>query len=532
MKLHKSILAIIFLSGILNTSCLKDLDIIPKDPNIITSATILDSPESYKQFLAKLYSTLSLTGQRGESGLPEITAPDEGTTAFLRGYWSAQEVTTDECINAWGDGGLVEYHGHLWSDQNSYVSLMYQRLFINISYCNEYIRSVNEKMGSLDGTLKNDVTRYLAEARFLRAYYYWCAMDLFGNVPFVTETDRPGAFSPKQIKRKDLFVYVEKELKDILPSLVDPGLNEYARADRAAAWALLSRLYLNAEVYTGQARYGDCITYADEVIKSGKFALHGNYAQLFLADNHQYRKEIIMPIASSGTNSRSYGDMTYVIHAAVGGSQDAANGYGIGAGGGWSGNRLTTAFVTKTFSDPSGATDKRALFYTNDQTLVITQPTVFTQGYLSAKFKNVTSTGALGSNTTFVDTDFPLIRLAEVYLNYAEATVRNGSGGDPVKALRLINDLKERAYGNTSGNISAQDLTVEFLLNERGRELYWEAHRRTDLIRFRKFTGGDMLWDWKGNVMNGTSTAANFNLFPIPASDLSVNTNLEQNIGY
>lgn len=532
MKLHKSLLAIIFLSAILHTSCLKDLDILPKDPNITTSASVLDSPESYKQFLAKLYATLSLTGQRGESGSPEISAPDEGTTAFLRGYWAAQEVTTDECINAWGDGGLVEYHGHLWSDQNSYINLMYQRLFINISYCNEYIRSVNEKLGSLDGALKTDVTRYLAEARFLRAYYYWCAMDLFGNVPFVTEADKPGAFFPKQISRKDLFVYVEGELKDILPALADPGLNEYARADRAAAWALLSRIYLNAEVYTGQARYNDCITYANEVINSGKFGLHNNYAQLFLADNHQYRQEIIMPIASDGANSRSYGDMTFIIHAGVGGSQDAANEYGIGAGGGWSGNRPTTAFVTRTFDDPSGATDKRALFYTNDQTLVITQPTVFTQGYLAAKFKNVTSTGALGVNTTFVDTDFPLIRLPEVYLNYAEATVRGGAGGDAVKALRLINDLRERAYGNTSGNIGSGELDLDFLLNERGRELYWEAHRRTDLIRFGKFTGGSLLWDWKGNVMNGTATPAHFNLFPIPASDLSVNRNLEQNTGY
>lgn len=532
MKLHKSILAIIFLSSILNTSCLKDLDITPKDPNIITSATVLDSPEAYKQFLAKLYSTLSLTGQRGESGLPEITAPDEGTTAFLRGYWSAQEVTTDECINAWGDGGLVEYHGHLWSDQNSYINLMYQRLFINISYCNEYIRSVNEKLSSLDGSLKNDVTHYLAEARFLRAYYYWCAMDMFGNVPFVTETDKPGAYMPNQISRKDLFTYVESELKAILPELVDPGLNEYGRADRAAAWALLSRIYLNAEVYTGQARYNDCVTYANEVFNSQKFSLHGSYSQLFLADNHKYREEIIMPIVADGANSRSYGDMTYVIHAAVGGSQDAANDYGIGAGGGWSGNRLTTAFVNNTFSDPSGATDKRALFYTNGQTLTITQPTVFTQGYLSAKFKNVTSTGALGANTTFVDTDFPLIRLAEINLNYAEATVRGATNGDAVKALRLINDLRERAYGNTSGNILAGDLTLDFLLNERGRELYWEAHRRTDLIRFGKFTGDSLLWDWKGNVMNGTSTSAHFNLFPIPASDLSVNTNLKQNTGY
>jgi len=532
MKQHRSFLIIILLTGVVATSCLKDLDIKPEDPNIITSASVLDNPEAYKQFLAKLYATLSLTGQRGEAGSPEISAPDEGTTGFLRGYWAAQEVTTDEAINAWGDGGLVEYHGHLWSDQNSYVKLLYQRLFINISYCNEYIRSVNEKLGTLDEALKTDVNGYLAEARFLRAYYYLCAMDLFGNVPFVTEADKPGAFSPQQIKRADLFNYVESELKDILPALSEPGANEYGRADRAAAWALLSRLYLNAEIYTGQARYNDCITYANEVINSNKFSLHANYAHLFLADNHLHRQEIIMPIASDGANSRSYGDMTFVIHAAVGGSQDAANVFGIGAGGGWAGNRMTTSFVTRTFEDPSGTTDKRALFYTDGQTLTITHPTVFTEGYLCAKFKNVTSTGALGVNTTFVDTDFPLLRLAEVYLNYVEATIRGGAGGNASKALTLVNALRERAYGNTSGNITSADLTLDFLLNERGRELYWEAHRRTDLIRFGKFTGADLLWDWKGDVMNGVATDVRFSLFPIPASDLLINNNLIQNPGY
>lgn len=531
MKLQKSILSIFLLSATLITACKKDLDVKPKDPKIISSATVFDSPESYKQFLAKLYATLSLTGQKGEFGAAEISAPDEGTTAFLREYWSAQEATTDECINAWGDGGLVEYHGHNWSDQNSYVKLMYQRLFINISYCNEYIRSVNDKMSSLDGTLKTDVSRYQAEARFLRAYFYWCAMDLYANVPFVTEADKPGAYLPKQIKRAELFAYIESELKAILPALADAGTNEYARADKAAAWALLSRLYLNAEVYTGQARYADCITYTNEILNSGKYALNASYPQLFLADNHKYRQEIIMPIACDGTNSRSYGDMTFIIHAGVGGSQDAANDYGI-ASGGWAGNRMTSSFVTSKFADPSGATDKRAIFYTKNQTLTITHPTIFTEGYISAKFKNITSTGAIGSNSTFADTDFPLIRLGEIYLNYVEATVRGGAGGDATKALKLINDLRTRAYGNTSGNISTAQLNLNFLLDERGRELYWEGHRRTDLIRFGKFTGSGLLWDWKGNVMTGTGTDARYNIFPIPASDLLLNTNLVQNPGY
>ncbi len=528
-KIQKYILFSLVTFGFL-ASCTKDLDTTPKDAKIITSASVFDDPAAYKQFLAKLYASLTLTGQRGEFGLPEITAPDEGTTSFLRVYWSAQEITTDECLNAWGDPGLVEYHGHIWSDANSYVKLMYQRLFINIAYCNEYIRSVNERIPSLDGTLATDVKRYVAEARFLRAYFYWCALDLYGNVPFVTEADKPGAYLPKQISRADLFDYVASELNAIIPDLADAGTNEYARADKAAAWALQARLYLNGEVYKGQPYYNECITACNNIINSGKFQLHPKYTDLFLADNYKWREEIILPIACDGTNTRDYGGMTFVIHAGVGGSEDPALGFGI-ASGGWSGNRYTTTFVNK-FADKTGNTDKRALFYTQGQEVEINQPTIFTQGYLSTKFKNITSTGAIGANSTFVDTDFPIFRLADVYLMYAESVLRGGTGGDNTQALNLINKVRERAYGDTSGDITAAQLNLNFIIDERGRELHWESIRRTDLIRFNLFTTTNYLWDWKGNVKAGKATDAHFRLFPIPSSDLFLNTNLVQNPGY
>jgi hypothetical protein len=515
----------------LATSCTKDLNTVPIDPLVTTSANVFNNPAAYKEALAKLYASLAISGQNVNFTESDIQAADQGTACFLREYWAAEEVTTDECINAWGDGGLVEYHGGIWSDNNLYVQLMYERIFINIAYCNEYIRDVDAKLGGLTGQLKTDVTQYLAEARFLRAYFYYCAMDEYGNVPFATETDLPGTFTPKQISRADLFKYIESELIAIQPLLVAPGQNEYARADEAADWALLSRMYLNAQVFTGAPRYTDCITYSNKIINSGIYSLNPSYADLFLADNHGLRNEIIMPVAEDGINTESYGDVTFIIHAAVGGSEDATNTFGI-ASGGWAGNRMTTAFVNKVFPDPSGNTDKRAMFYTSGQTLNITDPTIFTQGYLCAKFKNVTSKGVPGSNNTFVDTDFPLFRLSEIYLNYAEAVLRGGTGGDPVTALSLVNKIRERAYGNTSGDITAGQLTLNFMIDERGRELYWEMFRRTDLIRFGLFTGGSYLWDWKGNVQNGAATDAHLNLFPLPASDLLLNKNLVQNPGY
>ena len=518
---------------IMLSSCIGDLDQKPLNKQIVTSENVFDKPESYKEFLAKLYGSLTLTGQRGEYGKPEIPAPDEGTTSFLRTFWSMQELTTDEAITAWGDAGLMEFNGHSWSAKNGYVQLLYQRIFINIAYCNEFIREVEPRIGGLSADIQPDVTEYVAEARFLRALYYYYAMDLWGNVPFVTEADVTGAFLPKQIQRADLFAYIESELKTIIPVLVPAGENEYARADQAAAKMLLAKMYLNAEVYlgSGNKRYTECIAYCNEIIGAGKYSLNNSYSELFLADNDRLNNEIIFPVAEDGDNTRNYGGVTFIVHGGVGGSEDPDNGFGIAAGGWW-GHRMTDDFVTSKFSDPSGNTDSRALFYTDGQTLDINNVTVFTEGYLSAKFKNITSSGAKGKNGIFVDTDFPLFRLADVYLMYAEAVLRGGSGGDLSTALNYVNEIRNRAYGDDTGNIDNSQLTLDFILDERAREFYWEAQRRTDLIRFDKLTGDDYLWEWKGGAKNGVATQTQFNLFPIPASDIAVNPNLKQNTGY
>jgi len=203
----------------------------------------------------------------------------------------------------------------------------------------------------------------------------------------------------------------------------------------------------------------------------------------------------------------------------------------FGVNGGWAGIRTTSAFVEK-FPGMENSADGRELFYTDGQSLEIANISKFTDGYAIAKYKNLDSSGNPGSDTSgeFPDTDFPLFRLADAYLIYAEANLRGG-GGDAGTALGLINDLRERAYGNTSGNISGADLTLDFILDERARELYWECHRRTDLIRFGKFTANS-IWPWKGNVPGGTTTEAYRDLFPIPNTDLSANPNLKQNPGY
>ncbi|MFN2396512.1 MAG: RagB/SusD family nutrient uptake outer membrane protein, partial [Bacteroidales bacterium] len=362
--------------------------------------------------------------------------------------------------------------------------------------------------------------------RFLRALSYWHALDIFANVPFVTDEDPVGAFLPEQIQRADLFEYIEGELIDIQDLMAAPRQNEYGRADRAAAWMLLAKLYLNAEVYTGQPMYDKVIDLTTQIIDAG-YEIEDEYANLFNADNnpidHPDFNEVIFAIRYDGTDTQTFGGTNFIIHAQVGADM-SPSAYGVD--GGWGGLRTTPEMVSM-FEGGDG----RAMFYTDGQTLEIPDLGNFENGYAVVKFTNIRRDGSEGSRLDFVDTDFPMFRLGDVYLMYVEAHLRNG-GGDATTALGYVNELRERAFGDDSGNINSGQLTLDFILDERARELYWEGHRRTDLIRFEKFTGDDYLWAWKGNVQSGAATDAKYDIFPIPFSDTSANPNLIQNDGY
>lgn len=512
------------------TSCVKDLDTVPLNPKTITSATVFDNPDAYKSALAKLYAGLAVSGQTGPSGNPDISGIDEGFGQYLRGYWYLQELSTDEAVISWNDQTIKDFHYQSWDANDVFIKAFYYRIFYQVSLCNEFLRqTTDEKLDERNtpDNLRAEIKTYRAEARFLRALSYWHALDEFGNVPFVTENDPVGAFFPKQISRADLFTYIESELKAIEPDLIDARQNEYGRADKAAAWTLLAKLYLNAKVYTGQEKYSECITYCNNVINAG-YSLQPEYNTLFLADNDVNNNEVIFSVNFDGVHTKTWGGTTFIIHASVGGTMDPA---ASGIDGGWAGLRTTSSFVNL-FSDVTGNTDKRAMFWTDGQSLEINDVGKFEDGYAINKFKNVTSSGSAGSDPTFPDTDFPMFRLADVYLMYAEAVLRGGAGGDLGTALNYINEIRERAYGDNSGDINQSQLTLDFILDERGRELYWECTRRTDLIRYGKFTGGDYIWPWKGGVKEGTATDGKYNLYPIPSSDITANPNLVQNPGY
>ena len=513
------------------TACEKDLDRNPINTN--TSEVQYSTPLGYKQALAKVYGSYSLVSSTGVSQSDVNVAgigDDKGPTDFIRAYWNMQELTTDEAKCAWNDANLVSFHNFSWTSSNVLINALYSRSLFQITVCNEFIReSTDEKLSSrnITGADADNIRHYRAEARFLRAYQYWVLMDLFGNPPFVTEKDPIGKFIPPQIQRQDLFAYIESELKGIETSLAAPRQNEYGRADQAAAWALLARLYLNAEVYTGTARYTDAITYASKVI-NGPYSLMQDYKKLFQADNNVNNTETILPIAYDATYSQNYGGTTFLVCSAHGTNVADNNQAGI-PGGGWSGNR-STKNLPLVFGDYSGNADKRAMFGLGS--LEMNDVLNFNEGLGVNKFKNVNSDGSIpySPNGVLVNVDFPLFRLAEMYLVYVEAVKRGGTGGNETTARDYFNELRERAYQSTAGNVS--NVSLDDVLNERMRELYWECHRRTDLIRFNRFNSSAYLWPWKGGIKDGVGTDDHYKLFPIPSTEIISNTNLRQNPEY
>ena len=504
------------------TSCLKDLDQDPSiDPDSINESSVQNNLDYAKQTLAKVYASLALTGQKGPSNSPDIQGLDEGTTQFSRLLFYHQELPTDEAVVAWSDPGVPDFHNMNWTSSNGITEAMYYRLAQTVSFANSFI--TNNQNSSFEEMKKYGV----AEARFVRAYAYYYLMDLFGDTPIVTDV-KEHLTDKEKATRRQVFEFIEKELKEIEADLKEPRTNEYGRVDKAAAWALLSRLYLNAKVYTGTERYADCITYAEKAISSG-YSLAPKYSQLFLADNdtNGAEKENIFTINFDGLRSQTWAGTTFLIHAAIGGSMKKED---FGVNGGWAGIRATAGLVDKfagSGTPPTSWTDKRAMFYTDGQEYEINDITKFVQGYAITKFKNVTSAGKAGKDPSgnYADTDLALIRLAEVYLNAAEAALATG---DSAKALQYVNLLRTRAEAPALSSI-----TMDNILDERARELYWEGFRRTDLIRHGKFTTASYLWPFKGGVKDGKAVEDFRNLYPIP-QNIVLNSEgvIKQNKGY
>lgn len=501
------------------------------DPSVAPSSTVTEDNafkdfKSYRALLAKVYAGLAVSGQQGPAGRPDIDGIDEGFSQYLRLYWEAQELPTDEAVIGWGDVGLPEMNTQIWTSSNTFVVAMYYRIFFQVMMANEFLRQTTDAKLDARGVStiqKNQIQVYRAEARFLRALSYWHGMDLFGNIPLVTEATPVPSNPPAQNTRQELYDFIVAELNEIRPQLpVANGAATYGRATDAAASMLLAHVYLNAQVYTGTAQWAAARAAAEAAIASSH-TLDPNYLRMFRTDNKNSR-EIIFPIIQDGKSLQTYGGMTFLVHASCGGNMNASD---YGHNGCWWGLRLKQ----QAYNRFQAGDIRSSYFFTNGQQVNVGSISDFAQGIPAPKYQNVSSTGVAGTDPNFSDTDFPVFRLADAYLIYAEAVVRGG-GGTRATALGYINALRQRAFSDTTHNIVDAQMTEDFILDERSRELLWEAHRRPDLIRYGRYTGGTYLWAFKGGVAAGTATEAFRDLYPLPASELVANPNLTQNPGY
>ena len=540
MKKLKFIFAFILFAFMIFTSCESDLDITPENPQVFLSEEYFETENAYKKGLAGVYGNLALTGTDGPTQ-SNIGGIDAGTSQYGRCLWYLQNLATDEAIWSYeNDGGIRDLQRNIWTADNVIVRGMFSRGMFHVALCNEYLRQTTpEKLSSrgvINATLLSDITDYRNEMKAMRALAYYHLMDLFGKAAFNTE-DQPVAVAGVEYNRQQLFQYIESELTALIPTLKPPGTNESGRLDQAFARMILAKIYLNAEVYIGQNKYQDCMTQCEAIIAGG-YVLEINYLDNFKADNDT-STEMIFAIQSDGIITQNFGPTTIMINGSVGSIEENGISLGVGAGGYGGAIRLRKQFVEKFNGAEFDFDARKTIIGGGARTLDILDINNRSQGYILTKYSNVSSTGITGSNSSFVDTDFPLFRLADAYLMYAEAQMRkdgatNGSmqTNATQQSIGYINALRERANDGNFANISTNQATLNFLLDERSRELHWEAHRRQDLIRFGKYSGGNYNWSWKGNAPGGVAISINRNLYPIPTLALVANPNLKQNTGY
>ena len=532
IKLFAIALIAVIAAG-LASSCVKDLNVTPIDPNTTLPEDVLNSQDAFTQLLAKCYQGLCSSSSYGPSGDPDIKKIDGGYGQYFRAVVNMQELSTDVCACCWNDQTLFDIHNMCWTPTDVFIQSMYSRIFYQVSICNEMIRQ--SKATEISGY--NNKEQYIAEARALRAFSYYHAIDMFANVPFSDETSSVGSVGGEQKSRADLFTWLVEECQDLLSSgsaLPAPGQAEYGRADQGMVQMILAKLYLNAEIWAGQSMYKECADICAKII--AEYPLHDNYEDLFLADNDLWVKcstksagdEIIFVAPQDGEMLQSYGSTNYLVFgstfAVTGNDAKTMDAAYMGISSGWSGLSLTGTFTSK-FQE----FDNRALFFKGgfEQYIsAVRDAEGASEGWKSMKFRNVNHDGTAAKAQGFVDVDFPVFRSADAYLMYAECAARGAAGVDKTLGQQYLNAVSNRS---NAGNL---DLTLSNIIDERGRELYFEGFRRQDLIRFGLFTTGDYLWEFKGGVQNGQAVDSHFNIYPIISSDLNANGNLVQNPGY
>lgn len=522
MKFFKYIalgsLALSLGSGV--SSCVNDLDLEPDDPNKDTG---LSTTQEWYGYFQSLYGNLLYEGGLTPAGV------DGGAGTWMRCHWNLQEITADEAIilNTWNDPGYADLKFNTWVSDNTWEFMAYQREATSAKLCSEFLSKVDGAAAAgVDATL---IEQMKSEARVLRAYSYYYMIDLFGRGPWITN-EAVGTDAPVY-DRKQLFEALTAELEDVINNgaLLNSKDQKYGRLSKQAAEMILAKLYLNAEVYTGTAMYDKCAQWCKEILKDTN-TLAPVYKYLFCATNDRYvgkGQEIIFAIPQDANRMQTYGGTTYLTAGAYFGCVPDEVKQMLGAGGQeWGGVKMRPELVDRLAEYPG---DVRNLVYTGEfQTGIedLTDNTATGSGIMCIKYKytgedNYDNVGGDRDRANvYCDTDFPVFRLADVYLMLTECQLRGVGDADP--GFNYFNAVRQRA------GLAGFTPNLDQLLDERQRELYWEGHRRSDLIRFGKYTSG-YNWSWKGGVYEGRNIDSHRTVFAIPYQYVGT---VGQNTGY
>ena len=439
---------IIFLAAAMMTACVRDLDTLPPQNALPVAENVYGKTEdTYLEGLSFLYF------QFVTNDLTDLQQMDGGASELIRAFWSVQETTADAAKCAWeNDAWVRALNTNTWNyEQNDAVYAVYVRTLQGIAYVNEFLRQTTEDKLDARGVpedVKGKVNGFRDEARFLRAYFYWMALDCFGSVPFSTENSPfGGTYTPPQASRTDIFNFCVNELQSLLSDSgnLPAARSRYPRADRGAAAGLLARLYLNAEVYTGTPMWSQAKAVCEEIFDMG-YALSPDYEALFRGDNGENaaaRNEMLWAVSYNAEKTQSYGGTSYLLAATLAATDITDQSKPNGQRNGWAGLRVPYEYVER-FFDVSGQDYATGSYQTDDARGKIfyikgrkesmeNALYVFMNGWSCLKFNNipygVTESAYLPTADTkaFSDVDFPMIRLAEIYLIYAEACMHVGA---------------------------------------------------------------------------------------------------------
>lgn len=556
MKIFEKIL--LFSLAIVLSSCLGDLDTLPLNKTDFTSENAYENEASYLNALAYINGYYMMVGQ-DDPGANDLGFDDAGQSEFLRQWFNMNEMSCDALKCVWGDPYVSALQTNTWGDGvNDAMTAVYTRAVKAIALVNEFLLQTEDDKIEARGqaSILDKIHGYRAEARFHRALFFYILMDEFGNPPFPMP-ENIGGEQPSQIKRADLFAWLETELLELGADDSDmPAKGEvaYPRPTKGSVWALLSRMYLNAEVYTGTARWADAKTASQKVIDMG-YAIHDTYSDMFRQDNttNGAVEEFVFAVAYDRVSVQSWGGTTTWVSASLNEKVNLGLGAEFGLASGkvnsetWAGYHVPADYVERfqlngvewgneenVFGYDRATSDQRA-FFSNLGCVEEFAINDMATGWLCWKYCGLNADGSFaqgdegGGNNKLSSADMPVFRLAEMYLNYAEADARlNGGNVTDPKALGYVKELRDRAGVNMPSEIS-----LDWLLDERAREFMWEGHRRVDLIRYGYFTSMNYPWTLKGGILNGRIAIPEYRtIYPIIPSDLSANSNLVQNPGY